>query len=305
MNGAIEMSELFVKVPADLWSAIQNDLIPMARRVMESRGGFDAFPEAYAVMNQIRDFSEFSSPEIDDQIFGFESSNVSESKSSDSDTKKPEEPSFVSNLNPMVRDYYDNLPENVRNEFNQAVETRMEELGEKPNLPYTEMANVLNEAISAMEEPEFSTDALFEENSVVEEAKPEMTVNMATAIIYDMFQKIKEKGGKKITYRSSVIRLSAAPDNGANPGMIYIKDNNGDYVGKMNRRGYKLPFQKSSNLTIPELNAALIEIATDPEGVAVRYARQTGICACCGAELTDPESVKRGIGPICAETWGF
>jgi hypothetical protein len=28
-------------------------------------------------------------------------------------------------------------------------------------------------------------------------------------------------------------------------------------------------------------------------------------CACCGKELSDPESVARGIGPICADNYGF
>lgn len=32
---------------------------------------------------------------------------------------------------------------------------------------------------------------------------------------------------------------------------------------------------------------------------AKEYGLQTGVCVCCGRTLTDPESVERGIGPIC------
>jgi hypothetical protein len=28
---------------------------------------------------------------------------------------------------------------------------------------------------------------------------------------------------------------------------------------------------------------------------------KSGRCGCCGRELTDPESVWRGIGPVCRE----
>lgn len=37
---------------------------------------------------------------------------------------------------------------------------------------------------------------------------------------------------------------------------------------------------------------------------AAAYGRETGICACCGRELTLPESVARGVGPICYSRLG-
>ncbi len=33
---------------------------------------------------------------------------------------------------------------------------------------------------------------------------------------------------------------------------------------------------------------------------AKAYGHQFGVCCCCGAVLTDPDSVAAGIGPICA-----
>lgn len=33
--------------------------------------------------------------------------------------------------------------------------------------------------------------------------------------------------------------------------------------------------------------------------------RASGICQVCGRELTDPQSVKIGIGPVCAQRFDF
>jgi hypothetical protein len=40
-------------------------------------------------------------------------------------------------------------------------------------------------------------------------------------------------------------------------------------------------------------------VPADVETIAA-YGRETGICAICGALLSDPASVERGIGPVCA-----
>jgi len=42
------------------------------------------------------------------------------------------------------------------------------------------------------------------------------------------------------------------------------------------------------------------EIARDPKAAALLYAEKTGRCYRCAALLTDPESIARGMGPICA-----
>ena len=48
------------------------------------------------------------------------------------------------------------------------------------------------------------------------------------------------------------------------------------------------------------LTALLIAIEADPERAAVLYGKASGNCSICGRDLTDPESIERGIGPICA-----
>lgn len=41
--------------------------------------------------------------------------------------------------------------------------------------------------------------------------------------------------------------------------------------------------------------------AAGPKEAAIRYGRELGHCAMCGSELTNPDSIEAGIGPICAE----
>ena len=45
----------------------------------------------------------------------------------------------------------------------------------------------------------------------------------------------------------------------------------------------------------------LEDIEADPEAAAVLHGRVSGRCSICNRDLTDPESIERGIGPICAE----
>jgi hypothetical protein len=49
----------------------------------------------------------------------------------------------------------------------------------------------------------------------------------------------------------------------------------------------------------------IVQACADPEAAAVAYGRRFGQCACCGKELTNHESIERGIGPVCAEKYGW
>lgn len=80
-------------------------------------------------------------------------------------------------------------------------------------------------------------------------------------------------------------------------GVIYVTGNeDGAYLGKV--AGGQ--FLRTGECT-PEQEAAIVAVASDPEGAAVAFGRQTGKCAICKLTLTDAESIARGIGPICAE----
>lgn len=49
----------------------------------------------------------------------------------------------------------------------------------------------------------------------------------------------------------------------------------------------------------------LTAIAANPEKAAADYGHQIGRCGVCSRTLTDPESIARGIGPVCAGKAGW
>lgn len=49
------------------------------------------------------------------------------------------------------------------------------------------------------------------------------------------------------------------------------------------------------------VRALLDELNSAPLQAAMKYGRLSGRCCSCGRELTDPESIATGIGPVCAE----
>lgn len=94
--------------------------------------------------------------------------------------------------------------------------------------------------------------------------------------------------------------FSLAKASSKNAGAIYVKTSGGDYLGKV--MGGKFLAVRECGA---EREAQVVEVASQPADAAIAYGRRTGSCACCGRELTDPESIERGIGPICATKFGF
>jgi hypothetical protein len=131
--------------------------------------------------------------------------------------------------------------------------------------------------------------------------RKQSTVEVDLAPIRSMFETAVSNGYKKPCYRAEGLVINRAPDTGNNPGALYVKDEQGTYMGKIlgttftpNREGRE---GKAADL----LNA----IAADPLAAALRYGQRTGRCSCCGRELTRESSINAGIGPICAEKWGL
>jgi hypothetical protein len=48
-----------------------------------------------------------------------------------------------------------------------------------------------------------------------------------------------------------------------------------------------------------ERQARILEAAASPAEAAIKYGHMSGSCSCCGRRLDNPDSVSRGIGPIC------
>lgn len=113
------------------------------------------------------------------------------------------------------------------------------------------------------------------------------------------FKTARSNGIKRPKLRLSTFKFSLAPDTGRNAGSIYVKQDE-TYLGKVT--GGK--FIRSYDCT-PEQEREITEVCADPEKAANAYGQRTGVCACCGRELTAAESVNRSIGPICASKYGW
>jgi len=121
-------------------------------------------------------------------------------------------------------------------------------------------------------------------------------------VLRQLISRAIENGKTKPTYRALGLTISEAPAHGRNAGALYVVGTEDKaYFGKIVDGKY------IGNTEGSEFGAAakLMQIAADPKGEAIKYGVAIGRCFCCGAKLTDPKSVARGIGPICFGKWGF
>lgn len=116
-----------------------------------------------------------------------------------------------------------------------------------------------------------------------------------------MFDAATASGYKKPSYRAEGLVLSLAASWSKNPGAIYVKSTGGAYYGKVVGK----TFSATQEGRRDGVEALLLEIAKDPLAAAIKYGQRTGNCACCGRLLTNHNSINLGIGPICAQKWGW
>ena len=94
-------------------------------------------------------------------------------------------------------------------------------------------------------------------------------------------------------------RITLAKPDSRNPGALYVK-RSGCYLGKITAATF-LQSRECDNDTALEVT----RICRDPMAYAIAHGRETGSCAICSRTLSDPDSIARGIGPICARTFGW
>ena len=113
------------------------------------------------------------------------------------------------------------------------------------------------------------------------------------------FSNAKGAGIQRPKLRLDTFVFSLAPDSGKNAGAIYVKED-GQYLGKV--MGGKLFAVRDCSA---EAQNRILAVASDPASAAVAYGKKFGSCAVCARTLSDPVSVERGIGPICAGRFGW
>ncbi len=128
------------------------------------------------------------------------------------------------------------------------------------------------------------------------------------------FDALLAKGVRRAQMTAGDLNFSLAGLGGKNPGAVYVKDA-GEYAGKIVGGTFR-----PDRTAKADLIARLAIVEADPRAAVVAHARMTAErlaaaqangetlalpCGCCGKTLSDPVSVERGIGPVCAEKWDF
>lgn len=99
------------------------------------------------------------------------------------------------------------------------------------------------------------------------------------------------------------LRISKAKAHSTNAGSLYLKIADA-YLGRISERGFLSPSNNWENCKIADAIQALLGLLSkDFETTVTDYGKETGSCCLCGALLTNEESVKAGIGPICGGRW--
>lgn len=115
------------------------------------------------------------------------------------------------------------------------------------------------------------------------------------------FEAARDRGLVRPILRFEGFSISPAKATSANAGALYVKDG-GVYLGKIVGTEFKASWDGKQR---KDLADRISSIMADPVEAAKQYGKESGICSCCGRTLTDPASIAAGIGPICAEGWGF
>ena len=98
------------------------------------------------------------------------------------------------------------------------------------------------------------------------------------------------------------VTIKFAPADGANPGALYIYIRE-HYVGKILPDGRF--FAKWGRPASKKLLGFARKVTFETTKHIVEFGQWSEKCACCHRKLTDPESIERGVGPVCAKKWGL
>lgn len=122
--------------------------------------------------------------------------------------------------------------------------------------------------------------------------------------LFDAFEAAKAKGAKRLTLRFEGVNVKPNRDLTALWVTSQTESEMGEYGMKPKYLGKVTKTALDSRLS-DDVKAVLVDAANDPLTAAIRYGKVSGECSCCGRELTDPQSIERGIGPICATKFGW
>jgi len=143
-----------------------------------------------------------------------------------------------------------------------------------------------------------STDLLQAESAEDSNSEPQFNR------LFSVFQAAKARGLKRLTLRLSGVNVKPNRDLTTLWVTSQTETEEGNYGPQPKYLGKVTPNRLDSRLS-DEVKAVLLEAAGDPLTAAVRYGKETGSCSCCGRDLTNPQSIELGIGPICRDKFGL
>ncbi|WP_304234078.1 DUF6011 domain-containing protein [Jiulongibacter sediminis] len=119
---------------------------------------------------------------------------------------------------------------------------------------------------------------------------------------HSMFRLVfTDHSGTTSKFKLSFLSLKKSEKTTINRNVLNIRnlDNNEDLM-QISRSGTCVPFPSYRNI-IPALQF-FVSIASNPSSAILHYGLKTGECSICGRPLTDPFSIREGIGPICKKS---
>jgi hypothetical protein len=122
--------------------------------------------------------------------------------------------------------------------------------------------------------------------------------------LFQPFRAAVSRGMKRMKMRFDGIALSPNRDLSALWVTSLTETEDGAYGPKPKYLG-KVTLSGPDSRLSDDIQAAILEVAKDPLTAAIRHGKETGECSCCGRELTNQESIRLGIGPICREKFGL
>lgn len=137
-----------------------------------------------------------------------------------------------------------------------------------------------------------------------ESAESENSEDPQFGRLFEVFKAARERGLRRLTLRFCGVNVKPSKDLQSLWVLSQTEKVMGEYGLQPKYLGKVTPNRLDSRLA-DDVKAVLLEAANDPLTAAVRYGKETGSCSCCGRDLTNPESIKLGIGPICREKFGM
>lgn len=122
--------------------------------------------------------------------------------------------------------------------------------------------------------------------------------------LFNAFEAAKAKGAKRLTLRFQGVNVKPNRDITALWVTSQTETEMGQYGQQAKYLGKVTRIGMDSRLS-DDVKEVILQASNDPLTAAIRYGKVSGECSCCGRELTDPESINRGIGPICATKFGW